>query len=46
MIKFMNKAKKCYEKLFKKCLTPTKPVKKNAKKKTKVSKESSSKKSR
>ena len=37
MIELMDKAKKCYSKLFKKCLTPTK--KKNVKSK-KVTKKS------
>ena len=31
IVELMNKAKKCYAKLFKKCLTPT--TKKNAKSK-------------
>jgi len=31
MINLLNKAKECYTKLFKKCLTPNKKVKKSVK---------------
>jgi len=45
MIKIMEKGKKCYSNLFKKCLTPTKVKKTNDKKKAPVKKKSTTRKS-